>query len=178
MSLPTTIYAKERGSAPSADKPEEEARVVYLDVPIPPHEPIHVGQKVRISSITSCDELFPTEEETNAHHYTAEDLGVWGTIVRMRSEEEEVVEFILRNDNIKSNVVYAYLTVPREEGLMIRTPPWRRWLNAIIARPERTRTIRIEDDATVFGDTTTLNFTAPINAVGATRRRRNERERG
>ncbi|KAI0360563.1 hypothetical protein OH77DRAFT_1445474 [Trametes cingulata] len=167
MSSPTTIFAKEMGSAPSAGRNGQETRVIYLDVPIIPREPIHVGQRVRILALIPCDEFFPSEEETSATYYTAEDMGVWGTLVRVRAEEEETVEFVLENDNIRSTTTHAHLTVPRKEGLMIRTPLWRRWLGALTARPAKaTRTVLIEDDATVFEDTTTLYFADPGNAAG------------
>ncbi|KAI0359201.1 hypothetical protein OH77DRAFT_1419682 [Trametes cingulata] len=170
MTSLTAIYAKERGSAPSVGKNGEETKVVYLDVPIIPREPLHVGQRARILSLVPCDELFPSEEETSATYYTTEDLGVWGMLVRVRVEEEEVVEFVLENDNIRSSITHAHLMVPRREGVMIRTPLWRRWLGALVASPAKaTRTIPIEDDATVFEDTTTLHFSEPENAAGPAR---------
>ncbi|KAI0358439.1 hypothetical protein OH77DRAFT_1420822 [Trametes cingulata] len=161
MPPPTTIYARERGSAPSGGGRGPEARVVYMDVPIVPNDPLHVGQKARVLSLIPCDELFLSEEETRARYYTARDIGVWGTVVRMRVEEEGVVEFILENDNIKSSITHVYLTAPREEGRTVRTPLWRRWLGGVAARPAKaTRTIEIEDDVTVFENKTTLTFTA------------------
>ncbi|KAI0353637.1 hypothetical protein OH77DRAFT_1406475, partial [Trametes cingulata] len=153
MPPPTTIYAKERGSAPSVGSDGQETRIVYLDVTIPPDVPIHVGQKVKILSLTSCDKLFPSEEETSARYYTAKDVGIWGAVVGVRAEEESVVEFVLENDNIRSDVTHAYLAVPRKEGLMIRMPLWRRCLGYAMPWPAKTtRTIPIEDDTTVFED--------------------------
>ncbi|KAI0350000.1 hypothetical protein OH77DRAFT_1150691 [Trametes cingulata] len=171
MSLPTSIRAKLRGSAPSVDEEGREARVAYLDVPIIPRNPLHVGQRVRIFSLKSCDELFPSEEETTTQYYTAEDMGIWGTITRIRAEEEELVEFVLKNNNIPSATTYAHLTVPRREGLTVTIPAWRRWMGAVLAKPAKaTRTITIEDDATIFKDTTTLNFAAPLSVGGSVRR--------
>ncbi|KAI0360311.1 hypothetical protein OH77DRAFT_671078 [Trametes cingulata] len=159
MSPPTTIYAKRRGSAPSVGESGEEARVLYLDVTIVPSEPLHVGQRIKILSLTSCDELFPSEEETEVRYYTAKDIGVWGTVVRLRVEEEKVAEFVLKNDNIQSDVTHAYLAVPRREGLTIWTPLWRRIWGAVLGGPSgATRTIPIEGDATVFENGNTLNF--------------------
>ncbi|KAI0355974.1 hypothetical protein OH77DRAFT_1589467 [Trametes cingulata] len=117
MPPPTTIYAKKRGAAPSVDDSGGEATVLYLDIPIAPSIPLHVGQRVRILALIPCDDLFPTEEETAARYYTTKDIGVWGTVVRMRVEDREVVEFALKNDNIQSEVTHAYLAIPRREGL-------------------------------------------------------------
>ncbi|KAI0360085.1 hypothetical protein OH77DRAFT_1359654, partial [Trametes cingulata] len=149
----TTIYARERGSAPAKVEEGKETKVAYLDVPIAPCEPIHVGQKARILLLSPCDELFPSEEETTTHYYTAEDVGLWGTVVGIRVVEENMVEFILENENIKSATAYAYLAVARREGLTVRMPPWTRWLSmAGIGLARTTRTVLIEDDTTIFED--------------------------
>ncbi|KAI0358038.1 hypothetical protein OH77DRAFT_1449581 [Trametes cingulata] len=162
MSSLTTIHAKERGAAPSVGEQGEETNILYLDVSIPPSDPLHTGQRVKVLSITSCDELFPSEEETTTRYYTARDIGVWGTVTRVRAEDEGVVEFVIENDNIRSATSHAYLAVPRREGLMIRSPGWRRWAEAALATlAKAARTIPIEANTVIFEDTTTLNFAAP-----------------
>ncbi|KAI0358355.1 hypothetical protein OH77DRAFT_1397945, partial [Trametes cingulata] len=124
-----------------------------------PHAPLQVGQKAKVLTLIPCDELFPTEEESTARHYTTKDIGVWGTVVRVRMEETEVVEFVLKNDNIQSSVTYAYLAVPRKEGLTTNAPCWRRMMGMIVGGlASATRTIPVEDDVTVFDDGTTLKF--------------------
>ncbi|KAI0361561.1 hypothetical protein OH77DRAFT_1417835 [Trametes cingulata] len=178
----TTIYAKKRGSAPAiAEDGNEEARIAYLDVTIPPETPIHIGQRARILILISCDARFPSEEDDQPAYYVAEDIGMWGVFERIRVVEEELVEFVLKNANTRSRTTYAYVAVKKEENVTIRTTWWEWLARATIARPQKSvRRVPIEENAVVFEDLTMLNFSASTGArrrlytAGCDERRRRE----
>ncbi|KAI0357479.1 hypothetical protein OH77DRAFT_1422341 [Trametes cingulata] len=169
--IATTVYAKKRGSAPVEDERKTDATVIYLDVPIIPDTPIHVGQKIRIATLVSCDVLFPSEEASPPRYYITEDVEIWGVVNEVRAVEEYVIEFALKNENTESKVAYAYIAVQREEGIMVKTPLLERIWRNTLARPTKgTRRVPIEDEATVFEDTTTPNFSARPALKGHRRR--------
>ncbi|KAI0350966.1 hypothetical protein OH77DRAFT_1430372 [Trametes cingulata] len=167
----TTIYAKKRGSAPVEDERKTNKMVVYLDVPIIPDTPIHVGQRIDIATLVSCDALFPSDEILPPRYYVAEEVEIWGVVGEVRAMEEEVVEFALENENERSTIAHAYITVQRKEGVMIKTSTWERIWRSILTKPTKgTRCVPIEDEATVFVDTTTLNFSVRPAPEGHQRR--------
>ncbi|OJT14556.1 hypothetical protein TRAPUB_8889 [Trametes pubescens] len=148
----TTVLAKGRGEAPAEDPLRPSLTITFFDVPIVPRTPLHVGQLVHVLSLKPCDGLFPGEGE-KPQRYIAYDSGIMGRIVGIRSMEENITEFVVRNEAEWAREAYAYLAIKHIPGVTVKLGAWKALLRSTIRRPAKaTRDIPIEADAIVYRD--------------------------
>ncbi|KAI0360391.1 hypothetical protein OH77DRAFT_1418310 [Trametes cingulata] len=147
----STIYAKERGAAPADDPHTLSTIAIYYDVAIPPPTPLHTGQKVRIISLIPCPT--PPRQDGTDHppHYTVREAGVIGTITAVRTMEETITEFAVRNENDQSAATYAYLAIQHIQGQTVQLSLWEAFLRRFVLQPlPQTRNIPLEADAVIL----------------------------
>ncbi|KAI0357476.1 hypothetical protein OH77DRAFT_1422337 [Trametes cingulata] len=152
-----TIYAKERGSAPADDPHQPSTIIVHYDVPIMPPTPLQTGLKIRILElIPSPTPPLPTGEHAPPH-YTVQETGVVGTIEAIRSMEERITEFAVRNDNDQSPASYAYVAIQHIPGRTTALSLWESIQRRFLLSPlPKTRQIPLEVDAVVLRNITRL----------------------
>ena len=129
-----TALAHVRGRTPTLRQDRSRITdVMYLDAPIKPTAPIHIGARVRICLLTLNEEaMSQTSDEDDraerAPKYYAETSNVSGMITRIRALEAGITEFIIENENRNSTTDYAYLAIPHVEGVTVALPLWLRAL--------------------------------------------------
>ncbi|OJT13717.1 hypothetical protein TRAPUB_9717 [Trametes pubescens] len=142
-----TVYAKERGRAPSDMPRRTRIRdVVSLDIVIPPVVPLQIGQRV-------CVQVLRRRRSRNgslAAGYECEPIGVEGTIVGVRTMELAVTELIVRNEDYRSATEHAYLSIQHIHGVTIRLSLWHTVLRTLLLPIlPHTRHIPLERNADV-----------------------------
>ncbi|KAI0360655.1 hypothetical protein OH77DRAFT_707267 [Trametes cingulata] len=152
-----TVYAKERGSAP-ADNPHHPSTIIaHYDAPIPPPIPLQTGQKIRILELVPSPPPPLPGGENAPPHYTVRDTGIVGTVEAVRSMEEAIIEFAVKNENDLSPATYAYISTPYIPGKTVRLQPWEMLRRALLLPPLlRTRHIPLETNAVVLRNVTRL----------------------
>lgn len=161
--MSTTVLAKHKGNDPTEGQYHHTAAVVaYYDVPIPPRVPLHIGQRVNIHTLHDNSDLYP--EDATTPQYFATEAGVEGEITGIRAMEENITEFVVRNEVALSDVVHAVLAVKHIEGVTVRLGTWKRLLRATVLRPlQGTRSIPLELNAVVTPrNTDGRTFSAPL----------------
>ncbi|KAI9056271.1 hypothetical protein FKP32DRAFT_1607850 [Trametes sanguinea] len=150
----TAILGRVRGQA-NALLPlsPDEAIVAYFDIPIPPKTPIKIGDRVKLFSLTPCNYLLPHEEDGRPR-YTAKPTGIEGTVVAFVPREGNLVELVLRNENERSTVTHASMTIEHVNGVTTQlglAARLLRWLLSFLITT--TRIVPLEPNAIIYNDT-------------------------
>ncbi|KAL7277487.1 hypothetical protein ACG7TL_008408 [Trametes sanguinea] len=148
-----TILARVRGQA-KALLPHiaEESTVALLDSPIAPKKPIRVGDRVRIFSLIPCEHLFPDMEDERPR-YIARNSGIEGTVTGVRPAEKNIVELVVRNENERSTITHACVTIAQVHGVTTQLSLILRiflWLATLFT--SAIRDIPLQPDAIVYND--------------------------
>ncbi|KAI9070200.1 hypothetical protein FKP32DRAFT_1670557 [Trametes sanguinea] len=150
--IPTTIiFAKERAVLP-ADLPlsNKSAIVIEFDATVMPRTPLRVGDSARIMALVPCDDFFPLARDGRPR-YEAKDAGVEGTITALRPLGNNLVEFIVRNEDSESPATHAHVMIVHEQGLTTELSVIEHAVVKIATYfVPPTRTVKIETDAIVF----------------------------
>lgn len=64
--------------------------------------------------------------------YTSEPAGVEGEIVGIRTMELAITEFIVKNDDYRSTIGFAYLSIQHVQGATVRLDLWRLTLRTLL----------------------------------------------
>ncbi|OJT12695.1 hypothetical protein TRAPUB_10759 [Trametes pubescens] len=153
----STILVKLRATLSTHNPLSPLSNISLFDVAITPNKPIRVGQQVQLLALDPCDDLFPSKTLRSCVHYTTVETGVRGVVERVRTVEEETVEFVVRNDNGASPTSHALLAVQRIQGKTVNISAWERARRALLTpRPPTLRRVPIETNTVVFMDTTTV----------------------
>ncbi|OJT01593.1 hypothetical protein TRAPUB_7935 [Trametes pubescens] len=142
-----TIFTKERGRAPSS-LPRNSciSEIAFLDVTIPPPLPLHVGQHIRAHVLTKRH----ARDGSLVPGYISEPAGVEGVIVGIRTMELAITEFIVKNDDYKSTIEYAYLTIQHIQGVTVNLDIWRRALRTfLLPLLPHTRHVALDHDVNI-----------------------------
>ncbi|KAH9852131.1 hypothetical protein C2E23DRAFT_922741 [Lenzites betulinus] len=137
---PTTILARERSVGPAGDLTyPATAMTVQYEVVIPPRTPLHTGQQVRIYTLRPCNYLFPTDEgEPQTPRFMAEETGVEGRIAMVQARGRGVTEFVVTNENIKSQTTKAIVAVQHTAGAYVKLTMGEHLLLAVTRRKQPT----------------------------------------
>lgn len=146
------IPARERSSVSAEDPRRPAATIAFFDVPVIPHTPLRMGQNVKILALVSCANLFPTDGQYRPTYYTTRETGVEGRVERVRAVDATITEFVVRNDNPRANVTYAYVAIQHIQGRTVSLSLGRRLLRAVTRPTTVERQIPLELDATIFWD--------------------------
>ncbi|OJT08503.1 hypothetical protein TRAPUB_686 [Trametes pubescens] len=148
--METSILARETSCIPSENPYHPDTFVQHFDVPIVPRVPLHVGQRVKILTLT-LHARAPTADDTyTPPRYTARDSGVVGEVTRVRSTSSAVTEFIVQNENDTSPIIFACLAIQHIQGQTVRMSLWEKIVRQIIRPPAPERCIPLELDAAVI----------------------------
>lgn len=146
--MATSILARETASILSENPYHPDTLVKHFDVPIVPRIPLHIGQRVKILSLTACEG--PTDEELAPTRYRVQDSGVEGAVVRIKSTSTAVTEFIVQNENDSSPVIFACVAIQHIQGQTVWMGLWDRLLRVVVRPPPPERCIPLELDAIVI----------------------------
>ncbi|OJT07381.1 hypothetical protein TRAPUB_10321 [Trametes pubescens] len=146
------IPARERSRVSAEDPRRPAATIAFFDVPVIPHIPLQMGQNVKILALVSCADLFPTDEQYKPKYYTTRETGVEGKVERVRAVDATITEFVVRNDNPRADVTYAYVAIQHIQGRTVSLSLGRRLLRAVTRPTTMERQIPLELDATIFWD--------------------------
>ncbi|KAL7285442.1 hypothetical protein ACG7TL_000539 [Trametes sanguinea] len=148
-----TILARVRGQASALlQHTPQDSIIAFLDAPIAPKRPLCIGDHVRILSITPCNHLFPAESDDRPR-YIARSLGIVGTVVGAKPAGGNLIEFTIRNENERSTVTHAIVTIKHEQGITTQLGLLARlmlWIAAALL--VTTRTIPLQRNAVIFND--------------------------
>ncbi|OJT03431.1 hypothetical protein TRAPUB_5850 [Trametes pubescens] len=154
---PSTILVKPRATIATQNPHSPKANISLFDVVIAPRIPIQVGQRVQLLALDPCDDLFPSRSLPTCSHYTTMETGVIGVVEGIRAMEEEVIEFVVKNNNSTSSTTHALLAVQRIQGKTVKISLWERVRHALLApHPPTLRKVLLETNTIVFLDTTTV----------------------
>ncbi|EIW58332.1 uncharacterized protein TRAVEDRAFT_20369 [Trametes versicolor FP-101664 SS1] len=147
--METTVYARETSCIPSENPYHPDTFVQHFDVPLVPRVPLHVGQRVKIVTLTLHARDLPANGGYTPPCYSAQDSGVVGEVTRVRSTNSAVTEFIVQNENDTSPIIFACLAIQHIQGQTVRMGLWESIIRQIVRPPAPERCIPLELDATV-----------------------------
>ncbi|KAI0362311.1 hypothetical protein OH77DRAFT_42788 [Trametes cingulata] len=152
-----TIYAKERGSAPADDPHRPSMIVVHYDLPTIPPVPLQTGLTIRILALRPSPSPPSLDGSRGPPHYTITETGVVGTVETIRTMEETVTEFAVKNDNDQSPAAHAYISIQHIPGVTVRLNLWEALCRRVFLPPlPHTRHIPLELDAVILRNVTRL----------------------
>ncbi|KAI9069303.1 hypothetical protein FKP32DRAFT_1671482 [Trametes sanguinea] len=150
--MPTpTLLTKERAVYPAALPHSRNSSIVMAyDLTVIPRVPLKVGNRARILVLESCDDFFPLATDGRPR-YEAKDAGVEGTIVAMKPIGNNLVEFVMRNEEEGSSVSHAYIVTEHAQNLTTELTLCERILVKLATYlTPPTRNVPMELDAIVF----------------------------
>ncbi|KAH9891233.1 hypothetical protein C8Q73DRAFT_667175 [Cubamyces lactineus] len=147
----TPVYTIIRGRAPA--NRHEAGRIMdvtYHDIIIAPKSPLRLGQTVQVYNLELHPD-HPTLRCQEPKQYMASRTDIKGEIVGIRAVEKDLVELIVKNALMRSATMYAYLTIPYQEGTTITLGKWM-WAAVWLARRllRETRRVPLEKGAIVL----------------------------
>ncbi|OJT04483.1 hypothetical protein TRAPUB_4753 [Trametes pubescens] len=147
--MTTSILAKATSCIPSENPYHPDTLVQHFDVPIVPRIPLHVGQRVKILALTPRAHTPPHEGRYAPPCYTARDSGVIGEVIRVRSTNSAITEFVVHNENDASPVIFACVAIQHIQGQTVRMSLWEKIARYCLRLPAPERCIPLELDATI-----------------------------
>lgn len=104
--------------------PPKLSSVAHYQVVVCPSHPLVIGTLVRLIRMLDPPELVPFFPSHNRNSFAAYHLGICGPLVAIRSQDRQVIEFVVQNLDDKAPIQKAFIQVPLIPGLTARLDTW------------------------------------------------------